>query len=370
MSTNDGEQSDRSVTIVVPTYREVLSLPHLLDRIAAVRAKAGRPIDVLVMDDDSQDGSAELVAGRGERWVELCVRTERRGLGAAVLDGLRRARGSVLVCMDADLSHPPEALPQLLRSLEDGADFVLGSRYVAGGTTSDEWGLLRRLNSRVATWLARPLTPVSDPMSGFFALPKRVFERGTELSPVGYKIALELIVKCDCKHVVETPIHFEQRRYGASKLTLEQQLLYLHHLHRLYVFKYGAWRQLVQFVFVGGMGTAVNLLALTALVAAGLAVREALAAAIFASMCFNFVLHRRLRPSDGRRLAWPQHFGVFVAVSSVGAALNFVVALLVVAHLPFPAVQLAALCGIAAATVVNFLASRYLLLREAHVRAA
>jgi len=152
-----------SITVVVPTYKEVLSLPHLLDRIGKLRRDTGLDIDVLVMDDDSRDGSEEVVANQPERWAELVVRTRDRGLSPAVLDGLRRARGDVLVCMDADLSHPPEALPEMLKKLADGADFVLGSRYVRGGTTSDDWGLLRWLNSRVATWLARPLTAVQDP---------------------------------------------------------------------------------------------------------------------------------------------------------------------------------------------------------------
>src|SRR5690349_15415001 len=107
--------------------------------------------------------------------------------------------------MDADLSHPPEALPGMLTKLREGADFVLGSRYVRGGTTSDDWGVLRWLNSRVATWLARPLTSVRDPMSGFFALRRSTFEAGREFNPIGYKIGLELIVKCGCERVVEVP---------------------------------------------------------------------------------------------------------------------------------------------------------------------
>src|SRR6185295_17131879 len=167
---------------------------------------------------------------------------------AAVLDGLRRARGEILVCMDADLSHPAEMLPRMVDKLAAGADFVLGSRYAPGGTTSHDWGFLRWLNSRVATLMARPLTAVSDPMSGFFALRRATFESGEAFNPVGYKIGLELIVKCRCERVVEVPIHFEDRRYGKSKLTLRQQLLYLQHLRRLYIFKYGVWSQLLQFL--------------------------------------------------------------------------------------------------------------------------
>ena len=146
--------------------------------------------------------------------------------------------------MDADLSHPPEALPQMLQTLETGADFVIGSRYIAGGSTSDG-GCLRWLNSRAATLLARPLTSVRDPMAGFFALKRSTFENGCAFNPVGYKIGLELIIKCRCKRVVEVPIHFEHRRYGESKLTLKQQFLYLRHLRRLYGFKYGGWTKSV-----------------------------------------------------------------------------------------------------------------------------
>jgi len=103
------------VTIVVPTYKEVESLPHLIDRIAAVRGAAGLDIELLIVDDDSRDGSVELVAARPEPWVQLIVRTTDRGLSQAVLEGLRHARGDVLVCMDGDLSHPPEALPARAR---------------------------------------------------------------------------------------------------------------------------------------------------------------------------------------------------------------------------------------------------------------
>jgi dolichol-phosphate mannosyltransferase len=96
----------------------------------------------------------------------LIERTADRGLSAAVLDGLRCARGEIVLCMDADLSHPSSAIPLMVRKLLSGADFVVGSRYVDGGTTSHDWGFLRWLNSRIATWLARPLTNVRDPMAG------------------------------------------------------------------------------------------------------------------------------------------------------------------------------------------------------------
>ena len=356
------------VTIVVPTYKEAENLPLLIERVGRVREAHGLDIDMLIMDDDSRDGSVEVVAARPEKWVQLIVRTTDRGLSPAVLDGLRRARGDVLVCMDADLSHPPEALPSMLRKLDEGADFVIGSRYVAGGSTSDDWGFLRWLNSRMATLLARPFTAAKDPMAGYFALRRSTFEAGREFNPIGYKIGLELLIKCDCERVVEVPIHFEDRRLGESKLTLKQQLLYLRHLRRLYVFKYGVWTQLLQFLTVGALGTLVNLVLLTLFLALGLSVRPAVAAAILLSMCFNFALNRRFSFSGARGSAWLRQLMAFVAASSVGALINYATTLFVLARAPAMRPQLAALIGIVVGTAFNFLASRYMVFRTAHIR--
>jgi len=356
------------VTVVVPTYNEAANLPHLIQRLARVREQHGLELDVLIMDDSSQDGSAELIAGRDEAWVKMVVRTRDRGLSPSVLDGMKQASGDIVLCMDADLSHPPEAIPQMLRKLEEGADFVIGSRYVTGGSTSDDWGFLRWLNSRVATLLARPLTSARDPMAGFFALRRATFAGGRDFNPVGYKIGLELIVKCGCERVVEVPIHFEDRQLGESKLTMRQQLLYLRHLRRLYTFKFGAWSQLVQFLTVGGLGTLVNLLLLTLFLRLGLAARSAVAVAIALSMVFNFVLNRRFSFGESRREGWLRQFAGFMAACSVGALINYAVTLLLMGRALALRPQLAALLGIAAATAFNFVASRYLVFRSSHIR--
>jgi dolichol-phosphate mannosyltransferase len=280
---------------------------------------------------------------------------------------MKRGTGDVLVCMDADLSHPPEAIPKMLHKLEEGADFVIGSRYVQGGSTSDDWGFLRWLNSRVATLLARPLTSARDPMAGFFAFRRSSFEAGHDFNPVGYKIGLEFIVKCGCERVVEVPIHFEDRQLGKSKLTMRQQLLYIKHLRRLYTFKFGAWSQLVQFLTVGGLGTLVNLVLLTFLLRLELALKPAVALAILLSMVFNFVLNRRFSFGESRQQSWLKQFIGFMAACSVGAVINYAVTLLFVGTFALRA-QLAALVGIAAATAFNFVASRYLVFRSSHIR--
>jgi dolichol-phosphate mannosyltransferase len=356
------------VSIVVPTYQEAENLPYLIDRVAAVAQAHALRLEMIVVDDDSRDGAVAIVESRPEPWVRIVVRAADRGLSPAVLDGLRQARGDVLVCMDADLSHPPEAVPAMLAKLEEGADFVIGSRYTPGGSTSHDWGFLRWINSRLATVLARPLTHASDPMAGFFALRRSTFEAGRDFNPIGYKIGLELIVKCRCERVVEIPIHFEDRRFGVSKLTLKQQLLYLKHLWRLYTFKYGVWSQLVQFLAVGGMGTAANLLLLTALLLARTPLKLAVAIAILGSMCFNFALYRRFSSSVARTSPWPPPFLHFVLASSAGALVNYLTTILTLGRFPGVAPQLAALVGIVAATAVNFVASRYLAFKATHVR--
>jgi dolichol-phosphate mannosyltransferase len=232
------------ISIVIPTYKEAENLRPLMGRIQAALSGSQDPWEILVVDDDSRDGSDKVIDSLATEGVpvRLITRTGVRGLSSAVIEGFRRSGGDVLVCMDADLSHPPEAIPAMLERLRGrNADFVIGSRYVPGGGTEEGWGLFRWLNSRVATWLARPFTSAMDPMAGFFALPRTVFDRAAELNPVGYKIALELIVKCRCRDIQEVPIHFVDRRFGSSKLSFKEQLNYLQHLKRLSDFKYGAY---------------------------------------------------------------------------------------------------------------------------------
>lgn len=350
----------RSVTVIVPTYREAESLPYLVERLAAVRTACAMPAELIIVDDASEDGTADWAAACALPWVRLIERTTDRGLSQAVCRGMSEAKGDVLVVMDADLSHPPEVIPDLLAAVIAGADFAIGSRYVAGGTTAGDWGGFRRLNSLVATLLARPFTNVRDPMSGFFALPRSVYHRGLpHLNPVGYKIGLELIVKCGCRTIAEIPIHFADRRFGQSKLSLKEQLRYLQHLRRLLIYKYGTWAHLAHFLFVGALGTLVNLAVVTALLRSGVGDFLAIGIAIGISMLFNFVLHRRLSFSYARfRPLWPQLAG-FVVACTIGGLVNFGIAIAILAAAPGTAPQFAALGGIAAGTGINFVLSRY-----------
>jgi len=230
-----------SVSIVVPTYHEVENLRPLVLRISGAMSQAKQPYEIIIVDDNSRDGTERAVKELVDLGypVRLITRVGERDLSAAVLCGFSEAKGDMLICIDADLSHPPEAIPAILESLaKPGVELVLGSRYVLGGSTSGHWGLRRWLNSKIATALARPFTSVKDPMSGFFAIPRTIYENAAPLNPIGYKIALELIVKCNCSIIREVPIHFAQRQFGNSKLSVTEQLKYLRHVARLLRFRY------------------------------------------------------------------------------------------------------------------------------------
>jgi dolichol-phosphate mannosyltransferase len=228
------------ISIIVPTINEAENLPELLRRIDAALKPA--VYEVIIVDDNSRDNTSEVSAQLAKTYpLKLLVREEpQNGLSGAVLYGMAQARGEILCVMDADLQHPPEKLPELIAPLKDGsADFVVGSRYVPGGSTADQWGFLRKVNSRVATLLARPFAgKITDPMAGFFALKRQTYLGAKQLTPLGYKIALELMCKARVTSVREVPIHFGLRQKGRSKLSLKQQFKYLEHLSRLYDFKY------------------------------------------------------------------------------------------------------------------------------------
>jgi dolichol-phosphate mannosyltransferase len=231
-----------AVSIIVPTYKEAENIPVLADRLFAAMNKAGIAAELIIVDDDSRDGTDAAVASLAQSHdVRLVTRTEERGLSSAVVRGFAEAKHNILLCMDADLSHPPESVPDVIRPiLENRAEFCIGSRYTRGGKATEDWGLLRRINSWGATLLARPLTPARDPMAGFFCLRRATLDRASAagLNPIGYKIALEIMVKARCHPIVEVPITFSDRLHGQSKLTLRQQLLYLQHLVGLYRFRY------------------------------------------------------------------------------------------------------------------------------------
>ena len=229
------------ISIIVPTYKEAPNLELLVTKIADVMKDEEKGCEIVIVDDNSCDGTTEIIQDLSEKGmpVKIVTRMEERGLSSAVVRGFENARGNILICMDGDLSHPPERIPDMVNFLRnEKTEFVIGSRYIKGGSTDEGWGPFRWLNSKAATLLARFFVKVKDPMSGFFGLRREIFERAERLNPIGYKIGLELMVKCSCENIEEIPIHFSNRKFGKSKLSFKVQLRYIKHLICLANFKF------------------------------------------------------------------------------------------------------------------------------------
>lgn len=212
------------LSVVVPTYNEAGSIPKLAERLRA--ALDGREWELVVVDDGSPDGTADIAAALAPRVpVHVVRRAGKGGLASAVVAGFNAARGDVLVVMDADLSHPPETVPALAAAIDAGADLAVGSRYVRGGGVMD-WPWRRRLVSRVACLMGNALVPVRDATSGFFALRRSVVD-GVKLNPIGFKIGFEVIARGRYRTVVEVPYTFRDRELGASKFGRREIIQYV-----------------------------------------------------------------------------------------------------------------------------------------------
>ncbi|MBX5493178.1 MAG: polyprenol monophosphomannose synthase [Chloroflexi bacterium] len=223
------------LSVIVPTYNERETLPILVSRLTRALDQAGLEAEILVVDDNSPDGTAAVAEELAACYpVRVLRRPAKLGLASAVVDALPLARGDLIAVIDADLSHPPEALVPMVGQLlnDPQVDLVVGSRYIPGGGMED-WPWSRQLVSVVANVLARGLTPVRDATSGFFVVRRRALE-GVKLNPIGFKIGLEVIARARYGRCVEVPYVFTDRKHGFSKFTPREVLAYLEQLAILY----------------------------------------------------------------------------------------------------------------------------------------
>jgi dolichol-phosphate mannosyltransferase len=230
--------NNSGISIIVPTYQERANLPLLIAQIKQLRTQL-QPLELIIVDDDSQDGTEDYIRHLPENWIQLISRKNIRDLSSAVIAGFQQANYAILICMDGDLSHPVAAIPEMVKCIQQAnVDFVIASRFMPGARIAASWPLLRRWNAAIAKFLAKSFTHISDPMSGFFCLRKTDFlTYKKHLNPVGYKIGLELLVKCRCKTIHEVPIHFAERHQGKSKLTFRERWKYIRHIARLFNYR-------------------------------------------------------------------------------------------------------------------------------------
>jgi dolichol-phosphate mannosyltransferase len=248
----------RVISVIIPTYNERDNIAPLLERID--KALSGCPYEVIFVDDNSRDGTGDAVRSLAGKYpVKLLVRTGKRGLASAVVDGIALTSAPNIAVMDADLQHPPEVLRDMLAALKDN-ELVVGSRWVAGGGVTD-WSRKRVIISRVANLLALGLAPrIKDRTSGFFGFRKSAVDV-SKLSPTGWKIGLEIMARGVYTRAAEVPFTFVPRARGESKLSSRQMVDYLKQLFSLYMSKF----PILNFMVVGGIGFVVNLGLYTAL---------------------------------------------------------------------------------------------------------
>jgi dolichol-phosphate mannosyltransferase len=336
-------------TVIVPTYNESDNLPTLVERISAALPAS----EIVVVDDASRDGTAVVARELARRFpVRVVERFDERGLSTAVLRGMQEARTDLCVVMDADLSHPPEAIPKLVKAVQDGADVAVGSRYVPGGDI-DEWPLFRRLASKAGTLLARPLTPVGDPMAGFFCLRKSLIAE-IPLKPRGFKILLEILARTGTKNTVELPIHFEDRTAGASKFSSKERREFLRQVWTLYR-DLNAWPlRLAKFLVTGALGILPDVAVLNLVVRAlGGTPTQGAVAGWFVAMTGNYALNR-VWTFRARQLPLLSSYLKY----ALGVLLGLGVKVAIMKAMPSWHYNLSNVAGIVVGTVFNYLASQ------------
>ncbi|OGS56031.1 MAG: hypothetical protein A3K60_02690 [Euryarchaeota archaeon RBG_19FT_COMBO_56_21] len=320
--------------MIVPTYNEKDNIDELVQRVSKTNPGA----EIVIVDDNSPDGTSDRVRELAKSYkMKVITRSGKLGLSSAVMEGFAAATGDILVVMDADLSHPPEKIPELVGKIESGeAEIVFGSRHVEGGSI-ENWPFYRKVVSKGAALLARGLTKVKDPMSGFFALKRSVID-GVTLDPVGYKIGLEILVKGKYSKVVEVPIRFANRKAGKSKLGGSEMLRYIDHVSMLYEHRRFWLGKYLKFALIGGIGTLINL-AIFWIVAEVLDQTPfwAIAIAFVVADTNNYIWNRlwTFKSKGQIKFQYPQ----FLIISVIGLALNELLFHVIVYNL-FPALEI------------------------------
>ncbi len=223
-------------SIVIPTYNEAGGIEKLVTTLSDLFAANALDGELIVVDDNSPDGTGAIVDALASRYPVRCLHRPRKmGLSSGVIDGwnFARAESVALGCMDADFSHDPSVVPKLVAAVASGTyGLAVGSRYVAGGGITN-WPLKRKITSLIACALAFPLTPIRDITSGFL-LVRRAALDGVALDPIGFKIGLEVAAKAHYGRFIEIPYVFTDRVAGESKLNGKEITNYLKQLRRLY----------------------------------------------------------------------------------------------------------------------------------------
>ena len=377
------------LSIVIPTYNEAENIVHLIE---SIKSNIGNSVqaEIIVVDDNSPDGTGVLMDDYIKNKsltqngsflnVKVIHRKQKTGLIQAILEGVSNAKGNQVLVMDADFSHPPEIIPKMIEtSQKNGDSIIIASRYTDGGSIKG-WSLKRRLLSLGANHIARHglnVPNVKDPMSGFFAFPRKLIEN-TSFNTKGYKILLELLVKERHAKIIEVPYVFTDRKSGKSKMSFGIIFDFVHSVWQLY--RYGkdakpkSFRRSVRFFSkaarfftVGASGLMVNYF-VSILLSSGLFTKmwymESTLIGIVASVTSNFFLNK-IWTFDDRNFS-PLHvikqYLSFLCICSLGAIIQLgLVYALVENGNPY---GLSLLIAVIVASISNFILNKKLTFKE------
>lgn len=352
------------LSVIVPTYNEAPNIKPLVVLLHSALDPLGW--EVVFVDDDSPDGTAEVVKSLAieDSRVRCLHRIGRRGLASACIEGILSSAAPACAVMDADLQHDERLLPSMLREISSGADLVVGSRHVDGGSAGDGLTVVRWWGSQLAIWMSKLLLriPISDPMSGFFMLRREDFERVADrLSPDGFKILLDYLASADRPLCVkELPFTFRARLAGESKLDTSVTLDFLNLL--LLRFTRGRVNlRFVLFALVGTSGVFVHLFSQKMMLLGGLNFKQSQIAATLLAMTSNFLLNNRITYRDRRLKGRDFYLGMlsFFAICGVGFVANVGIATWIhdsqeARHIHW---WISSLCGVLMTTLWNYAVS-------------
>ncbi len=333
MPVSSRSKSIPDITIIVPTFNEHDNVEPLVERLN--QCLAGRDWEILIVDDNSPDGTARHVAnlGKADSRIKCLLRIGRRGLSSACIEGMLASSSPLVAVMDSDLQHDVAILPKMIDAVSNSdVHIAIGSRYIDGGDT-DKLTFWRKMVSGTATILARFLFPdgLTDPMSGYFVMRRNIFVGlADRLSGKGFKILLDIFSSSkDTLPFVEVPYSFGVRHSGESKLDTRVVLEFGEMVIDQIVGRYLPSKFFL-FVGVGLTGVVVHLLVLglfNLLLSIGFGWSQFLA--IWAAMTSNFRLNNMVTyrevPLSGRE--WWRGLITFYASCGLGAFINLAIAI-------------------------------------------
>jgi dolichol-phosphate mannosyltransferase len=363
------------IVLIIPTYNERENIGRLIAELQGIFPSLPHEMHILVVDDNSPDGTADVVREHQSRSGNVQLLAGRKqGLGAAYIRGMRYAldtmHADAVFEMDADFSHKPSDVPRLIAALEKGADFVIGSRYVRGGSIPTEWAFYRRLNSRFGNLVARYVAGIyriHDCTAGFRAIRASVLRgidmEGFRVQGYAFQIALLHAAVARGAKVVELPVDFIDRTVGESKLGLKDIVEFLRSAAWI---RFQSSKVFIKFCLIGASGVLVNLGIFTELLGLGINKFIASPIAIQCSIITNFLGNNywtfRRRNLVGALHARGLQFNV---VSILSLAISYLTFVILSDAFPRVAPQVHQLIGIVPATLVNYFLNSYWTFRDA-----